>query len=340
MRKRVSFIVIIVFFFAKQVVAQDPYYSQYFMSPMTLNPALIGKGVSDMRVMTNRKSQWWGSGTAAAFTNTSISFEKRLADSKTKDNQLAVGVMLLSDASNSGLLKNNYISLGFAYNLVLDKEKKSLFGVGLSSTYSNRILDQTLFQTQSQFGSMGFNRSIPSYDPINFLNKTYIEVNAGVHYSYEDDNWGLNAGLGIFHASKPNMGAYANTKYSLDSRYSTQLSVFKKYKYGDELHLLSSAQLQGINEVYSMGAMYKLKIPGTYSIAKITIGAWKRFNDAIYPYFGIQSTKWIAGITYDVISSDLSTYYNSVESFEVSFAWQFTSKSKPKKQSHSRVIIY
>jgi hypothetical protein len=55
MRKRISFILIIVLFFAKNVVAQDPYYSQYFMTPMTLNPALIGKGVSDMRLTTNRK---------------------------------------------------------------------------------------------------------------------------------------------------------------------------------------------------------------------------------------------------------------------------------------------
>jgi len=338
MRKRISFILIIVLFFAKNVAAQDPYYSQYFMSPMTLNPALIGKGVSDMRLTTNRKSQWWVSG-AAAFTNTTISFEKRLADSKTKYNQLAVGVMLLSDASNGGLLKNNFISLGFAYNLALDKERKSMLGVGLSSTYANRILDQTLFQSQAQFGSMAFSRTISS-DPISFFSKTYIEVNGGLHYSYETDNWGLNAGVGIFHASKPNIGAFTNSKYTLDSRYSSDFSIFKKYNEGDELHFLASSQMQGINEVYSIGALYKLKIPGTHPIDKVSLGAWKRFKDSVYPYFGIESTKWIAGITYDIISSDLSTYYNSVESFEVSFAWQFSSKSKPKEQSHNRIITY
>jgi hypothetical protein len=89
-----------------------------------------------------------------------------------------------------------------------------------------------------------------------------------------------------------------------------------------------------------VGAMYKLKIPGTHPIDKITLGAWKRFKDAVYPYFAIESTKWIAGVTYDVISSDLNNYYNNVESFEISFAWQFTSKSKPKESNHARVITY
>ena len=172
------------------------------------------------------------------------------------------------------------------------------------------------------------------------MNKTYIEVNGGVHYSYENNNWGMNAGLGIFHASKPDIGAYANTKYTLDARYSAQLSVFKKFKEGDEFHVLGSSQLQGINEIYSVGAIYKLKIPGTHPIDKVRIGAWKRFNDAIYPYFGVESTKWVAGVTYDVIASDLKTYYNSVQSIEVSFAWQFSAKSNPKTQSHNRVVTY
>ena len=57
--------------------AQDPYFSQYFMSPMTSNPASIGKGISDMRVMMNRKNQWWGSNDAA-FTITTLSFEKQI----------------------------------------------------------------------------------------------------------------------------------------------------------------------------------------------------------------------------------------------------------------------
>ena len=34
-----------------KLYAQDPYFSQYFMSPMSNNPAMIGKGISDMRVL-------------------------------------------------------------------------------------------------------------------------------------------------------------------------------------------------------------------------------------------------------------------------------------------------
>ena len=58
--------------------AQDPYFSQYFMSPMTNNPALAGRGITETRVLANIRSQWWGTGMPAFRTN-SISIEKRVS---------------------------------------------------------------------------------------------------------------------------------------------------------------------------------------------------------------------------------------------------------------------
>ena len=91
---------------------QDPYFSQYFISPSTLNPALIGKGVSNARVLSAYRSQWWGS-SPSAFNTYPTSAEMRLLKKDNNPSQFAFGLTALSDASNSGLLKNNYFSLGF-----------------------------------------------------------------------------------------------------------------------------------------------------------------------------------------------------------------------------------
>jgi hypothetical protein len=43
--------------------AQDPHFSQYFMSPLTINPALAGTGYGKFRLMSNFRSQWQIGGT-------------------------------------------------------------------------------------------------------------------------------------------------------------------------------------------------------------------------------------------------------------------------------------
>src|SRR5436190_24180956 len=42
----------------KDSYAQDPNFSQFFVSPLTLNPALTGKFNGDVRVAGNYRDQW------------------------------------------------------------------------------------------------------------------------------------------------------------------------------------------------------------------------------------------------------------------------------------------
>ena len=58
------------------VRAQDPRFSQYFASPMTLNPALTGNIDGSLRVAVNFRQQWWAA--SSPFQTTSLSFEHRL----------------------------------------------------------------------------------------------------------------------------------------------------------------------------------------------------------------------------------------------------------------------
>jgi len=48
------------------------------------------------------------------------------------------------------------------------------------------------------------------------------------------------------------------------------------------------------------------------SCSKLNVGCFKRVKDAICFYVGLEARNWIAGISYDVISNDLNSTYNSV----------------------------
>lgn len=309
----------------KNAQAQDPHFSQYFASPMTWNPSFIGKDVADWRAAINFRTQWWGTG-VSPYTTTTISLEKRLAPSKSSSDYLAVGLMLLSDQSNNGLLKNNYLTGGVAYNKSLNGDASEQLGAGLSFAYANRLLDQSKFQFQSQFGSMGFQREAPTNDVVIVSKNSYLDVNAGVNYSKNNKTNGYRLGVGYFHASKPKLSAFSNSQYSVDPRLSVQASGWLQLPSKHEVHVSTNSEFQGGFQIYTVGGLFKLKIEGDDTLESLNVGCFKRFGDAVYPYVGLEANNWVAAISYDAISNDLKSAYNSVQSLELSLVWQFAGK--------------
>ena len=49
--------------FNSTIEAQDPHFSQFYTSPLTLNPALAGAIDDDQRFVLNYKNQWEALGT-------------------------------------------------------------------------------------------------------------------------------------------------------------------------------------------------------------------------------------------------------------------------------------
>jgi type IX secretion system PorP/SprF family membrane protein len=308
--------------------AQDPHFSQYFSSPMTVNPALTAKNIGDWRALANFRSQWWGSAEIAPFTTTAASIEKKFATGVTGNNSLGFGLSLVSDASNSGLLKNNYFTFGAAYHLTLDAKNNEHLSLGLQVVYANRLVDASQFDFQSQFGSMGFQRSIPSGDPVNILSNHYADVNAGIYYDKRitDKKWGYHLGASIFHAGTPVEGVYSNSTYRVPRRYSAQGGLTFYRDNGDVIDISMISDNQAQSHVFTAGGVYRIKTNDD-TIDALHIGVWNRFGDAIYPYIGVQGTNWLVGLSYDIVNTKVSNAYNSVQSAEFSLAWYFGKKN-------------
>jgi type IX secretion system PorP/SprF family membrane protein len=334
MKNRIILIVLLVLA-GKIANAQDPHYSQYFTSPMTLNPALIGKHVDDWRLALNYRSQWWG-GYVQPYNTTTASAEKRLLQGRNDHNSLAFGFSVLSESSNAGVLKNNYFTGGIAYNMALDAAGEMLLGGGLSVTYANRMLDASKFEFQSQYGSMGFQRTA-SNDPVPVNSTHYWDMNAGIHLSKQGKKWGYQLGASIYHVGSPEQGFYQSTKFNIDPRYSLQAGL--DFALGNSrLYISSVADYQGISQVYTVGALYKLLV-NDETIHSLNLGLWNRFGDAVYPYVGLEFTNCLLGISYDAVSSQVATEYNAVQSMEFSFVWQL-GKGRKNSVQRKAVVTY
>ena len=101
--------------------AQDPHFSQFFASPLTLNPAFTGKFDGQWRVAANHRDQW--PSIPKAYVTTSASVDFPIMKKSIKDGDVfGVGLSGVSDASANSALKLNYGSISLSYHKSLDEE--------------------------------------------------------------------------------------------------------------------------------------------------------------------------------------------------------------------------
>ena len=87
--------------------AQDPHFSQFFASPLTLNPAFTGKFDGEWRLAANHRDQW--PSIPKAYVTTSASVDFGIMKSRIpKGDVFGIGISGLSDQSADAALKLNY----------------------------------------------------------------------------------------------------------------------------------------------------------------------------------------------------------------------------------------
>ena len=93
--------------------AQDPHFSQFFASPLTLNPAFTGKFDGSWRLAANHRDQW--PSIPKAYVTTSASFDFPILKNRIPEGDVfGVGISGVSDQSANNQLKLNYGSLSLS----------------------------------------------------------------------------------------------------------------------------------------------------------------------------------------------------------------------------------
>jgi len=104
MRKISLFIILL--FVQWHSYAQDPHFSQFFASPLTINPANTGNFSGSLRAALNSRTQMPEFNNAYATKTLSLDapiLKKYIKD----DDKLSVGLLILSDQSGNKLLNDN-----------------------------------------------------------------------------------------------------------------------------------------------------------------------------------------------------------------------------------------
>ncbi len=302
---------------------QDPHFSQFFASPLTLNPALTGKFNGTSRLAINYRNQWPTINTAFRTGTASLDFGI-LPNRIPEYDQFGVGIMGMYDENGAGVMKNSYISGSVAYHKGLDENGYHQLGVGFSTTYAQRKLDVSKLDLEDELTALGFTGVTSDFFANNsgFLNINYIDVNAGFLYSGATTDYNnFYLGVSVYHINKPKV-SFQGANFLLNPRFTVHGGGY--FPIADGTTVFTSAlhqQQAGASETVFGGAV-GLAVNTDYENAtEVYGGIWVRLNDAIIPYIGLETGNLRFGVTYDVNTSRLTAASKRQGGIEISLIY-------------------
>ncbi|MBA2249595.1 MAG: PorP/SprF family type IX secretion system membrane protein [Chitinophagaceae bacterium] len=303
--------------------SQDPHFSQFFSSPLTLNPAFTGKFDGNLRLAGNFRNQWPAFNNVYTTSTLSVDFpimQKHIPENDT----WGLGILALTDKAAAGILTNNYLGISTSYHKALDENGYKQIGAGFQVMYGEKRLDYSKLIFEDQLTPFGFNLNVPSADiaTITKPDIKYLDINTGILFSAStNNNNNFYVGVSLYHINRPKE-SFTGGDWYIGSR--ATLSAGGYFPVSDNLTLHSSGiyQQQSKSSELTLGAALAASLDNeANNPANIYFGSWIRIKDAVIPYAGIEFAGLRIGASYDINTSSLKSGSQSRGGMEISLIY-------------------
>ena len=151
---------------------QSTHFSQFYSTPMLINPAATGLTYGPYRVAANYRNQWNDAG--SAYKTFTVSGDGHIMKSKLPEgNVLGLGLTLVNDKTLEGAVQGNSVALSTAYHVALDEVQS--VGVGFQGTYNEKRVDFSRLHFENQYNGNDFDPSLPAGEALGDGKKYYFE---------------------------------------------------------------------------------------------------------------------------------------------------------------------
>jgi type IX secretion system PorP/SprF family membrane protein len=301
--------------------AQDPNFSQFFASPMTLNPALTGKFDGEYRFASNYRNQWPSINNA--YKTMTASLDMSILKNRIPDiDQFGIGIMAYSDKAGDGVLNSTYYALSLAYHKGLDENGYHQIGAGFQGTYMNRRLDLNKVTFEDQLTPFGFTGVTSESFSSSQVNLNYFDLNAGVFYNGSTNGYNnFYLGASMYHINRPKE-TFQKGDFLLSARTTIQAGGRIPVGAYNSLHFAANYSMQAKAHNTMIGGAYAMNMNNDENNpTNIYFGSWYRLGDAVIPYIGLEFGEWQFGASYDVNTSSLKPASNSRGGIEISLIY-------------------
>jgi type IX secretion system PorP/SprF family membrane protein len=322
-----------------EVSAQDFHFSQYFNSPLSLNPALTGLFPGRYRVGINNRSQWAQS-LEAPFSTTAFAADFRYLVNPGKRrfrDAFGVGVLFASDRVSEINYSVNQIMVGGAFHKALDPKNNQYLslGVQLGVVQRNVSYDQLTFEDEFDGTGIFIEGATGEELPVN--NYAFGDYQIGLNYSYAPRNrTAIFLGAAMHHVNEPEQSFFAEATQGEDievtnllyRRYSAYLNLRIPLTRDVQLSPRVYAFSQGPHRVANAGSNLRFLINDVNGAA-FHLGAHARMItgeenfalDSAVGMVGIEINSFLLGFSYDIGLNGLQTSRRHQGAFEINLSY-------------------
>ena len=313
---RAFLISLLILFFGAAYAQQDPQYSQFMQTNLSVNPGYAGSKDAICASALHRE-QWYGLTGAPSTSVFNI-------DASVKPFKINSGVGLTILNDNIGFDKNIGLNLAYAYRMNVNNGNGKL-GIGISAGFYNKALNATWdagkstgnVPAESDPGIPGAKESASTFD-----------LNFGLYYKSENVYFGLSS----THLTEPKFSYdkaqvglkrhyYLTTGYNIalpNPSFDVQPSIF--------IGTDGSASRIDLNTV----VVYNKRVWG---------GVSYRLNSAIIGMLGIELSNGLKiGYSYDFSTTNMRKYNSGSHEIMVGYCFNIITEKTPHKYKSIRFL--
>jgi len=309
--------------------SQDIHFSQFYSSPLNLNPALTGVMRSNQRFVANYRNQWASALGANAYNTYSASYDRKVQVG-TYD-YFGIGGSMWGDvagASRFGQMSAK-VSASFSYYMNGGYNSAHYLTVGADLGLTQRRVRTGDLRWPSQHTNGVFDPGAGQGETINNNNILYPELSVGLMwFSVFDKTNSFYVGLAAAHVNEANV-SFLNREVNLYRRYT--LHGGGEYGLSSSLSLVPGFVLmaQGPHREYNAGTSVRIAL-GEDTGEAFQLGVWARMgtqaggglhSDAIIFSTKFESGNYGLGFSYDFTTSQFKQAGTANGSFEFSFTY-------------------
>lgn len=320
--------------------AQDIHFSQFYLSPMNLNPAMTGVMNCNIRLVGNYRNQWASVLKSNAYATYSASYDQKIAVGRY--DYFGVGATLWGDVAGEAnfATTTGKISGSYAKRMGGGRKEAHYLVMGVEAGLSQRSLDFSRLKWGTQHdGQGGHNASAQSLED-DLLNDQFLFADMGaglLWFSVFDESNNLYIGAAYHHLNRADQTFYGNgDREDLYSKFT--LHAGGEFEIAPRFGLVPGVitMFQGPSFQVNSGTSFRFLLGsgrGNFSnYSAFQFGTWVRVSnkvetgvltDAVILSTRFDYDQFSIGFSYDLNVSALQPASSNNGAFEFALLYKF-----------------
>ena len=187
--------------------AQDIHFSQFYNSPLTLNPANTGVFPGGMRFIANYKDQWGK--VTTPFKTYGFSYDAGIFRQKWTNGYMGAGISLFND--KAGDSKMGLTQLNLSISCLRKLNKANSLAAGIQGGIAQRSVSTSSLEWGNQYNGLYYDSNLSSNEQSITQSFIYQDYSAGILWNYTkseiyttaNNHLTSNLGISLLHINKP-----------------------------------------------------------------------------------------------------------------------------------------